>query len=120
MSKTIPNSVRAALFVDGKVLLVKRRDIPVWEIPGGAIDKNETAEIAILREIKEETGIDAIIEKKVALYSSNSFFIKPFYLYKLTGASKSFIPCEKEVKISSSLKSINSQKTSPPSTTNGS
>ena len=98
MSKTIPKSVRAAVFINEKVLLIKRRDIPVWEIPGGAIDANETAEEAILREIKEETGIDATIEKKVALYTSDSFFIKPVYLYKLIAKEQPLTPCKKEVK----------------------
>ena len=98
MSKTIPNSVRAVIFINDKVLLIKRRDIPVWEIPGGAIDKNETPEEAILREIKEETGIETQIDRKVALFSSNSFFLKPVYLYKIKANDTSFLACKKEVK----------------------
>jgi 8-oxo-dGTP diphosphatase len=98
MSKTIPNSVRAAIFIEGKILLVKRKDIPIWELPGGAIDNSETPEEAVLREIKEETGIDANIDRKVALYSSDSFFIKPVYLYKLSAKNNLFSPCKKEVK----------------------
>ena len=42
----------------GKVLLVKspRRG---WEYPGGMVEPGETFEQALLREIKEESGIDA-------------------------------------------------------------
>jgi 8-oxo-dGTP diphosphatase len=98
MSKTIPNSVRAVIFIDDKVLLVKRRDIPVWEIPGGSIDKNETSDQAVLREIKEETGIIAEIDRKVALFSFDSFLFKPVYLYKLKANNTSFSACKKEVK----------------------
>ncbi len=83
MSKTIVTSVLGALFIDGKILLVKRRDIPVWTIPGGGIESHETAEEAIIREIKEETGFDAQIDRKVALYTSSSTFIKPVYLFTL-------------------------------------
>jgi len=44
----------------GKVLLVKRNHEPFkdyWCLPGGHIDFGETAEQAIIREVKEETGL---------------------------------------------------------------
>ena len=62
MSKTIVKSVLGALIIDGKVILVKRRDCPVWVLPGGKIDDGETPEEAIIRETKEETGYDVIID----------------------------------------------------------
>ena len=37
-----------------------------WEFPKGGIDKNETEEKALKREIKEETGLDAFIISKLA------------------------------------------------------
>lgn len=52
-----------------EVLLVKRRDIPVWVLPGGGIDSAETPEMAIIREVKEETGFTVRIIRKVAEYS---------------------------------------------------
>jgi 8-oxo-dGTP diphosphatase len=51
------------------LLLIKRRDVPVWVLPGGGIEKGEEAEEAILREIKEETGYQACITRKVAEYT---------------------------------------------------
>lgn len=50
------------------VLMVKRRDIPVWVLPGGGLDQNETPEEGTLREILEETGYRAAIVRKVAEY----------------------------------------------------
>lgn len=44
-----------------KVLLVKRKPTEGmlrWQFPGGIVEKNETVEDAIVRELKEETGID--------------------------------------------------------------
>ena len=47
------------------VLLVKRRGAPyagLWTFPGGKTEPNEGPREAVLRELKEETGIDADIE----------------------------------------------------------
>jgi len=52
-----------------KILLVKRRDVPVWVIPGGRIEKGETSERAAVRETKEESGYDIKIIRKIAEYT---------------------------------------------------
>lgn len=52
-----------------KIILVKRRDIPVWVIPGGGIEKGEYPEHAAIRETKEESGFDIKIVRKVAEYT---------------------------------------------------
>ncbi len=83
MSKTIVKSVLGVVFLEGQLVLTKRRDIPLWVLPGGSIDEGETPEEAIIREVKEETGYNANIERKVALYTSTSKFLHPVYVYKL-------------------------------------
>ncbi len=47
------------LAFDGKksFLLIKRKDIPVWVIPGGTRERSETAAETAAREFFEETGI---------------------------------------------------------------
>jgi 8-oxo-dGTP diphosphatase len=51
-----------------EVLLVKRRDIPVWVLPGGGVDPLESPEEAAVREAEEETGYRVTIQRKVAEY----------------------------------------------------
>lgn len=55
-------AVSAAIFRDGRVLLVKRSMPPsagLWSLPGGHIEPGETALDAVQRELREETSIAA-------------------------------------------------------------
>lgn len=51
-----------AVIIDGaKVLLVRRGNPPLqgeWSLPGGALEVGETLEAGIVREVKEETGLE--------------------------------------------------------------
>jgi 8-oxo-dGTP pyrophosphatase MutT (NUDIX family) len=51
-----------------EVLLIKRRDIPVWVLPGGGLDPGETPEEGAQREVREETGYEVRIIRKIAEY----------------------------------------------------
>ena len=53
--------VGAVILSDGRVLLVKRGTEPArghWSIPGGLIELGESLSEAIVREVREETGLD--------------------------------------------------------------
>src|SRR3989338_2196561 len=65
MIEDAKNKVRvtacAILEKDNKLLLIKRNTEPFkgyWSLPGGHIDFGESAETAVIREVKEETGLE--------------------------------------------------------------
>jgi len=46
---------------DNRVLLLHHKKLGVWLYPGGHVEKNETPDQAVLREVKEETGLEVEI-----------------------------------------------------------
>ena len=64
-------AVDALTVKDKKILLIKRRFAPFkgfWALPGGLVEKNETIKQALIREAKEETGLDIIPVRLVGIY----------------------------------------------------
>ncbi len=49
--------VRAIALDAGRVLLVRHTYRQGWYLPGGGVDRDETAEAAAIRELREEAGI---------------------------------------------------------------
>jgi 8-oxo-dGTP diphosphatase len=58
-------------FPEYKILLIKRNTIPFkgyWGLPGGRMDPGETVEQTVVREVKEETGLDVVAIQKIGEY----------------------------------------------------
>ena len=53
----------------GEVLLQRRGDSNKWGFPGGAVELGETPEMAAIRELKEETGLDVEICRMIGVYT---------------------------------------------------
>ena len=84
-------SVTGVLFSEDRahVLLILRRDVPVWVLPGGGVESNESPEEAVVREILEETGVCVKVSRLVGSYLPINRLSKPTLLYEcayLSGA----------------------------------
>ncbi|MGR3973553.1 MAG: NUDIX hydrolase [Candidatus Rhabdochlamydia sp.] len=80
-------SVVCILIDQDKLLLVKRRDIPVWVLPGGGVDPGETPEEAAIREMKEETGLTTQIQRKIAEYCPVNRLTNYTYFFEMIQVS---------------------------------
>jgi ADP-ribose pyrophosphatase YjhB (NUDIX family) len=68
-SATFRIGVYAVIFDQERVLLAHRRDIDWWNLPGGGMEPDETVEEAMRREVREETGLDVVVERLIGVYS---------------------------------------------------
>lgn len=83
---TVKVDVRAFVLNENDELLMAQERIDhKWTIPGGWADVGDTPSEAVLKEIKEETGLDAKAERLLAVYDKrcHSHPPQPFYIYKL-------------------------------------
>ncbi|MFW9777705.1 MAG: NUDIX domain-containing protein [Candidatus Heimdallarchaeota archaeon] len=57
---------------DGAIVLIKRLNPPyqgLWALPGGMVEKNERIEEALVREMKEEVGVEVMPLEILGLFS---------------------------------------------------
>src|SRR3954471_11525267 len=62
----------AGIVVDeaGRVLVIQRRDNGCWEAPGGILERDETFEEGVIREVAEETGVTIEVERLTGVYKN--------------------------------------------------
>jgi ADP-ribose pyrophosphatase YjhB (NUDIX family) len=82
--------VRAAVIVEGRILLVRERDDGLWSMPGGWADVGESAAESVVRETREEAGLEVRAVKLIALYERerHGHPLHPEFSYK------AFFACE--------------------------
>ena len=79
---------RAAIFEDGKILLVHEKN-GTWSLPGGWCDVNQSVAENTIKETLEEAGLHVKADRMIAVQDRNKHNL-PIYVY---GVVKIFIQC---------------------------
>lgn len=79
---------RAAIFKDGKILLVHEKN-GTWSLPGGWVDVLESVASNTVKEVREEAGLIVEAERLIAVQDRNRHNV-PVYAY---GICKIFVLC---------------------------
>ncbi len=79
---------RAAVFQNGKILLVKENN-GTWSLPGGWVDVHVSVKENTVKEVKEEAGLDVTADMVIAVQDREKHNL-PVYAYKVC---KIFILC---------------------------
>ena len=80
---------RAAIFQDGRILLVHEKN-GTWSLPGGWCDYNLSPADNVLKEVREEAGLEASVKMLIAVQDRQKHNL-PQYAY---GVVKIFYLCE--------------------------
>ncbi len=77
--------VRAAVFREGQILLVRETEDGGWSLPGGWADVGDSPSVAAVREVREESGYEVRATKLAAVYDRDRHGHPPipFHTYKL-------------------------------------
>lgn len=66
----LPGVAAVVLDDSGRVLLVERSDRRQWALPTGTVERAESLTRALVREVKEETGLDIEVRRLTGVYSA--------------------------------------------------
>ncbi len=81
---------RAAIIRDGRILLVRERD-GLWAMPGGWVDVNCTIRSNLIKEVREEAGLEVEVGRLVALHEFHRRNVNRPWPYNII---KAFVLCE--------------------------
>lgn len=82
--------VRAAIFKENRILLVKEKVDGLWSLPGGWADAENSLRENLIRESREEAGVDIVPGRIIAIFDRKRYNLPP----AVHGIYKIFVECE--------------------------
>lgn len=88
-SKFIVNASGVCLDDEGRILLLRHRFWPAgsWGIPGGYIHGGEVTQDALIREVREETGLSVRIERLLRVNTGYRFRMEIVFQARVGGGT---------------------------------
>ena len=82
--------VRAAIFKDGKILMVKEQIDGLWALPGGWADVDCSLMENVVKESREEAGVDVDPKRVIGIFDRRKKYVcpMPYGIYKI------FVECD--------------------------
>jgi 8-oxo-dGTP pyrophosphatase MutT (NUDIX family) len=71
----VPGGSAVVVDDDGRVLMQRRTDSGDWALPGGTMEIGETLGECVIREVREETGLDVAITGLLGIYTDPAHVI---------------------------------------------
>ena len=105
---SVRNRSMALVVRNDKILMIKTLHFNRWELPGGGIEKNETPEDAAIRELKEECGLDGVINRPLNILHCKDGSVEYVFLVDVSDEQEAIIGTDPEVSIAEeqSIKSV--------------
>lgn len=77
--------VRAAVFNEDKILMVREKNDGKWSLPGGWADIDTSLKEAIIKEVKEEAGLAVVPKRVISIldYRKHHTQSLPYGIYKV-------------------------------------
>lgn len=69
-NSVVPSVVAAVRNQRGELLMIHRTDNNLWALPGGGHDVGESISDTVVREVREETGIEVEVTGLVGIYTN--------------------------------------------------
>lgn len=91
--KCITLTVDAVIPYRGGIVLVRRKNDPFrgyYALPGGVVEYGESVEEAVVREVREETGLECTVDRLIGVYSDpgrdpRGHFVSVCFLVRVIG-----------------------------------
>lgn len=95
------NRSMALVVRDNKILMIQtyRRNSFIWELPGGGIEMNETAEEAAIRELKEECGLEGVINRSLNTLHCKDGSVEYVFLVDVSDDQEAIVGTDPEISI---------------------